>query len=339
MNKKIVYYIVVLVFIASSAAVFFIYGNITAKEKKISSSINTKLSKLKNIQINIDKNIKGIKRIELPVLRFGYSFNGNESYFISEIIKAGKKYGIKLSYVKLTGIKKNNNTANFYFKTSGFGTPAYIYSFIKDLEYNYKINLKKIYISKNYVKNDVVSFSSILAVYAISKPEMLSNIAKLKSKIVPPGNFGTINPFVYLIKKKKKKVVVAENVYKKLAHSSAMKESGFYNKKGVLFFERNDFDSALSMFKKAVKLNPDNYRALSNAALDEYEIKNYGGSIFYAKKALMYKKLWQIHFILGLSYMRLKMFPNAEYNFKEALELNPSNGKIKYYLNISKNRR
>jgi hypothetical protein len=92
------------------------------------------------------------------------------------------------------------------------------------------------------------------------------------------------------------------------------------------------------MFKKAVMLNPDNYMALSNAALDSYEAKNYKESIFYAKKALSKRRMWQINFILGLAYLRSKNFP-SEYNFKEALKLNPSNRRIKYYLNISKNRR
>ena len=93
------------------------------------------------------------------------------------------------------------------------------------------------------------------------------------------------------------------------------------------------------MFKKAAMLNPDNYMALSNAALDSYETKNYKESIFYAKKALSKRRMWQINFILGLSYLRSKNFSEAEYNFKEALKLNPLSGRIKYYLNISKNRR
>ena len=327
--------------------VFLIYRTLTAKEKKIGSAISVRLNNLEIIQKHIAENIKSIKNIELPVLRYGYSFNENDGYFISEIISASKKYGVKLGHVKLIHINKNKNTAVYSFKVSGSGKPSDIYSLIKTLEYNYKIELKKFYISKNFNKENDVSFSSLLAAYVISKPEMLPGIVKLKANLSPPYNFGTINPFVNVPKTKeavekierKPAKKITENVYRKLSNESNIKESDFYNKKGVSFFEKNNLGKALAMFKKAVMLNPDNYMALSNAALDSYEAKNYNESIFYARKALNQKKLWQVNFILGLAYLRIENFSEAEYNFKEALKLNPSSGRIKYYLNISKNRR
>ena len=349
MNKKNIYYIAILVFLASALGVFLIYGTLTAKEKRIDSEINIRLANLKSIQEHIAENIKGIKNIELPVLRYGYSYNENDGYFISEIVNASKKYGIKLRYAKLIHINKNKNTAVYLFKVSGWGKPADIYSLIKTLEYNYKIELKKFYISKNFNEAKDVSFSSLLATYVINKHEILSAAAKLKAGLLPPGNFGKINPFVNSPEKKEavektemkpaKKIKIAENVYKKLSNESNVKKSDFYNKEGVFYFEKNNLAKALEMFKKAVMLNPDNYMALSNAALDSYEAKNYKESIFYAKKALSKRRMWQINFILGLAYLRSKNFPGAEYNFKEALKLNPSNRRIKYYLNISKNRR
>jgi tetratricopeptide (TPR) repeat protein len=188
-----------------------------------------------------------------------------------------------------------------------------------------------------------------LAACVINKHEVLSAAAKLKAGLLPPGNFGKIDPFVNSPEKKEavektemkpaKKIKIAENVYKKLSNESNVKKSDFYNKEGVFYFEKNNLAKALEMFKKAAMLNPDNYMALSNAALDSYETKNYKESIFYAKKALSKRRMWQINFILGLSYLRSKNFSEAEYNFKEALKLNPLSGRIKYYLNISKNRR
>ena len=347
MDKKNIYYIAILVFIVSMLGVFLVYRTLTAKEKKIGSVISVRLNNIETIQKDIDENIKSIKNIELPVLRYGYSFNENDGYFISEIISASKKYGVKLDHVKLIHINKNKNTAVYSFKVSGSGKPSDIYSLIKTLEYNYKIELKKFYISKNFNKENDVSFSSLLAAYVISKPEMLPGIVKLKANLSPPYNFGTINPFVNVPKTKeavekierKPAKKITENVYRKLSNESNIKESDFYNKKGVSFFEKNNLSKALAMFKKAVMLNPDNYMALSNAALDSYEAKNYNESIFYARKALNQKKLWQVNFILGLAYLRIENFSEAEHNFKEALKLNPSSGRIKYYLNISKNRR
>jgi len=360
-NKKNTYYIAILVFIVSTLGVFLIYETLIAKEKRIGSAISVRLNNLENIQKRIAENINSMKNIELPVLRYGYSFNENDSYFISEIIKTSKKYGVKLGYVKLIRTHKDKNTAVYLFKVSGSGKPAGIYSFIKALEYNCKIQLKKFYISKSLNEEAGVSFSSILAAHIISKPEILSGIVKLKANILPPGNFGPgnskmINPFVNVPKTKevaetikmkparkaltgRKKIKIAENVYKKLSNESNIKKSDYYNKKGVSFFKKNNFGKALVMFKNAVILNPDNYMALSNAALDSYEIKDYNESIFYAKKALSRKKLWQINFILGLAYLHSENFSEAEYNFKEALKLNPSSVQIKYYLNISKNRR
>jgi len=348
-NKKTVYYIAILVFIASALGVFLIYGTLTAKEKKIDSEINIRLANLKSVQKHIAENIKGIKNIELPVLRYGYSFNENDGYFISEIVKASKKYGIKLRYAKLIRINKNKNTAVYLLKVSGSGKPADIYSLIKTLEYNYKIELKKFYISKNFNEAKDVSFSSLLAAYVINKREILSAATKLKTGLLSPGNFGKIDPFVNSPEKKEtvekteikpaKKIKIAESVYKKISNESNIKKSDFYNKEGVLYFKKNNFGKALEMFKKAAMLNRDNYMALSNAALDSYEAKNYSKSIFYAKKALSKRKMWQINFILGLAYLRIKNFSEAEYNFKEALKLNPSSRRIQYYLNISKNRR
>ena len=347
MDKKNIYYIAILVFIASALGVFLIYRTLTAKEKKIGSAISVRLNNLETVQKHIAENIKSIKNIELPVLRYGYSFNENDGYFISEIISASKKYGVKLGRVKLIHINKNKNTAVYLFKVSGSGKHSDIYSLVKTLEYNYKIELKKFYISKNFNKENDVSFSSLLAAYVISKPGMLPGIVKLKANLSPPYNFGTINPFVNVPKTKeavekierKPAKKITENVYRKLSNESNIKESDFYNKKGVSFFEKNNLSKALAMFKKAVMLNPDNYMALSNAALDSYEAKNYNESIFYARKALNQKKLWQVNFILGLAYLHSENFSEAEYNFKEALKLNPSSRRIKYYLNISKNRR
>ncbi len=346
-KKNIYYYIAILVFTVSILGIFLAYQTFTAKEKKIGSMINIRLNNLENIQKRISDNIKSIKNIELPVLRYGYSFNENDDYFMSEIVRASKKYNVKSRNIKLIRTNKKKNTAEFIFKVKGLGKPEDIYSFIKTLEYNHKIELKKFYISKNFNSKNEVYFSSILAAYVINKHEILPDIVKVKAKLLPPDNFGKIDPFKYSVEAKKpvKKIIskpskkIAENVYKKLSEESRIKQSDFYNKEGVRFFDKNNLSKAYVMFKKAVMLNPDNYMALSNAALDSYKTENYNDSILYAKKALKLKKLWQINFILGLAYLHIENFSKANFNFNEALKLNPSDEQIKYYLNISKKRR
>jgi tetratricopeptide (TPR) repeat protein len=363
-NRNIKYIIAALVFIVSVAGFIIAYKTLTAKEKKIGHTIRTRLGKLEDVQNHIEENIKSFKKIELPVLRYGYSLNENGSYFISEIIKASKKYGIKIDYVKLISVKKNKNTAVYLFKMKGSGETGDIYAFTKILEYNYKIDLKKFYIGKKLNYGDNVSFSSTAAAYTINKQEILTAAGKQNSVLLPPENFGTINPFVNNPIRKKtaakpkqepklkskpksetealirpKKYKVSENIYKKLSTKTGVKESDSYNKRGAMLFKENNFNEAMDMFKKAIFLNPDNYRALSNAALESYETKNYKKAIFYAKRALTLKKMWQINFILGLAYFHVENYSEAEYNFKKAEELNSSDRQIRYYLNISKNRR
>ncbi len=359
-NKNIIYYIAVSILAASVLLFFLSYGSIIGKEQKIDSKITVKLDKLKKIQKKIGENIKGIRNIGIAGLRYRYSFNEKSGYFISEIARSSKKCGVKLNHIKLIKKNKNKDAVHYIFDMSGYGKTTNIYLFIKSIEFNYKIELNKFRINKGGGVGGEPVFFSVISVYSIKKSAVLRNVSKLKNNVALPGNAGIINPFIDIsrVKKtvnknkfkpqkrkknfpvsRKKMKKVYEYANKKLSKESKLKESNFYNKKGVSFFRGNNFSAALPAFKKAIILNPYNYKALSNAALDSYEMKSYDESIFYGKKALNRKNLWQINFILGLAYLHKRNFSEAESYFKQALKLNPSNVNIKYYLNISKNRR
>lgn len=356
-NKKIFNSILAIILVTSIFVFYLFFQNAVEKEKKMNSKIDKKVNRLKIIQKDIAENIGKIKEIGIPSLRYGYSFNENDQYFISKVLNDSKKYYVKLSYIKLNYIKKHKNRELYSFKISGHGKPKNIYLFIKTLEYNDKIQLNK-FLIKNKTSKDYVSFYSDLSVYAIKKTYVLTDILKYKRNLTPPPQtFGTINPFfapavskIYAkkiesakkyppeIKSKKLKIEkekISNKVYEKLTYKSKLKKSDYYNKKGVAFFVREDYGRAFEMFKKAIALNPSNYQALSNAALDNYEKKDYNIALLYGKEALRQKNVWQINFILGLIYLRSSDFLKAKHYFTRSLELNPSNYKIKYYLNIA----
>lgn len=356
-NKKIFNLILAIILIISIFIFYFFFQNAVKKEKEMNSKIDKKVNHLKIIQKGIAENIGKIKEIGIPSLRYGYSFNKNDQYFISKILNDSKKYYVKLSYVKLSYFKKHKSREIYSFKISGYGKPKNIYLFIKTLEYNDKIQLNK-FLIKNKTNRDYVSFYSDLSVYAIKKTDVLTHILKYKLNLTPPPQtFGAINPFFapavskkYVkkiksagkyppeVKSKKLKIEkekISNKAYEKLAYKSKLKKSDYYNKKGVAFFVREDYGRAFEMFKKAIALNPSNYQALSNAALDNYEKKDYNSALLYGKEALKQKNVWQINFILGLIYLRSGDFSRAKHYFAKSLELNPSNYKIKYYLNIA----
>ncbi len=360
-NKKFFYYILAIILVASISVFYLFFLNAVKKEKEMNLKIDKKVNYLKIIQKNIAKKISKIKKIEIPTLRYGYSFNENDQYFISKILDESKEYYVKLSYVKLNYFKKHKNRELYSFKISGYGKPKNIYLFVKTLEYNDKIQLNK-FLIKNETNKDYILFYSDLSVYAIKKTDVLTHILKYKLNLTPPPQtFGIINPFLapaiskkhikqikskkeYLPKisnkKYKKKIKTAKKkisnkIYEKLTYKTKLTKSNYYNKKGVSFFVQKNYNMAIKMFKKAVALNPSNYQALSNAALDNYEKKDYNNALFYGKKALKQKNIWQINFILGLVYLRNGDFLKARHYFSQSLRLNPSNYKIKYYLNIA----
>jgi len=353
-KNNIYYYIAGLILVASVFIFFLFYMTVAGRERKLNLAVIGKINKLKTVQGNIAKNIDEVKDIKVTALRYEHSLNENSEYFASGIAGASKKYKIKLNYVKFIRINKSKDINRYSFEIAGHGKPANIYLFIKMLEFNYNIILEKFTITKSRRNTDYASFKSDLFVYAIKKTIVLRSIEKLKGNPVPPPErAGMINPFVYVapvekpVKKIGKHIViykksVTKSAYKKISiilHESKPEESDAYNKKGVLLFLRGDFNGAMAFFKHAIALNPHNYKALSNAALDNYERKDYNDSIFYAKKALRQKELWQINFILGLAYLRNKNFSASLYYFKKSSRLNPLNDKIKYYLNIARNKR
>lgn len=366
-NKNFIYFILAAVLIISVSVLYLFSQSVVKKERQNAVVINNEVNSLKIIQKNIDENIGKIKKIDIPVLRYGYFYNKNSGYFISEILNDSRTYHVKLNYLRLKHSEKHKNMESYSFRISGYGNLSNVYLFIRTLEYKDKIQLSN-FLIKSGTKSNNVLFYSDLSVHTIKKSYILTHILKYKHNLNPsPRALGIINPFrmpimvkqpvklaehvkpvkpaqpvksvkQYPLKTSRNKLKSKFKIKKtneSIVQESRLKKSDAYNKKGVSFFVQKKYEMALDMFKRAIEQNPSNYRALSNAALDNYEKKDYNNALFYAKRALELRNAWQINFILGLIYLRDNDFVRARHYFSKSIRLNPSNYKIKYYLGIA----
>ncbi len=361
-NKNFIYFILGALLVVSVSVFFLFSKSIAKKERETGNIINNNAAHLKIVQENIVKNIGKIKKIDVSALRYGYFHNRSASYFISNILRDSKIYHVKLNYIKLKYSEKRKNSGSYSFKISGYGKSRNVYMFVRALEYKDKIQLDK-FLVKSASKGGYVLFYSDLIVHIIRKSYILTHVLKHGRNLnPPPSTLGIINPFQipimvkqhteltkpaikeYPLKTSHKKIKstsdviknsIPKKIHKSITQESRSEKSDFYNKKGVAFFVQKKYAMALGMFKRAIAQNPSNYRALSNAALDNYEKKDYNGALFYAKRALVIKNAWQINFILGLIYLRDDDFMRARHYFGRSIMLNPSNRKIKYYLDMA----
>lgn len=364
-KKNIGYIIAVLIFAVSVAAFFVIYENISAKEGRINGEISSNLSRISGVQNAISKNIESLNKLEIPLLRYGYSFNENDEFFISDFSGAARRFGIRPKEVKLVSSNKKKYSVSYLFKVAGYGERKNIYLFINYIEEKDKAILKKFKLYMPDGKNLPYSFYSEISVNAIKKSEVIPPISKLvPAGPAESGSFGPVNPFAAIPAekapvRKSAGVKVTRNQRKEpvfgkagtsgipRSHSGAPghytakeinpAQSEVYNKEGVTFFNKKMYGKAYEMFDNAARLNPSNYMALSNAALACYKLKNYGKSIYFGKNALKMKNIWQINFILGVDYLKSGRNSEASAYFKRALKLHPGDKTIAEYLKIADN--
>lgn len=136
-----------------------------------------------------------------------------------------------------------------------------------------------------------------------------------------------------------------------------------YYTQGQGSYQKKDYKNAVENFKKAIELNPNDFRTYFNIAASYYEmkdlkeaIKNWQTALKYKKDDLMTMKLitlaeqgmdrrgeveavkiklmkepsnWELHAMLAEAYLKDKdTVKDAEREYLEVLRLNPSNSKI-----------
>ncbi|MHB1664649.1 MAG: tetratricopeptide repeat protein [bacterium] len=360
--KKNIHLIFIFAILLSLIFFYLSYSFSFKKERQIGNRINNKELLLKNIKLNINSKETAIGKLNIKPLAFNYFSKENNYFFISKISKTAINYNLHLDYINYKGLKQYPYGKIYLFNMAGRGNFLNVYNFIKTLEYKYKIVINN-FIFKKDKKNYFLSFYSKLRIYEIKKNYLTVPAAfSFYSKLNPPFIYKkNINPFNFKVLKKKteltkkieikpkhriakpfKKILKKENntelayaVKLSEEHKIDISKSDKYNKEGIMLFKNNRYNAALNKFKKSILLNPKNYIALSNTALDYYIKKNYNKAKFYIKKAIKLKNnKWQFYFILGLIYTKHNKLLLSKNNFKKAYLLDPQNKKLLYYINI-----
>lgn len=362
--KKNIHLIFIFTILLSLIFFYLSYNFFFKKEKQIGNRINNKQLLLKNIKLNINSKETEIGKLNIKPLIFNYFSKKNNYFFISKISKTAINYNLHLYYINYKGLKQYPYGKIYLFNIAGRGNFLNIYNFVKTLEYKYKIVINNFIFTKDK-KNYFLSFYSKLRIYEIKKnyltvPVDFSFLSKLNPPFIYKKN---INPFNFKVLKKKmeltkkienkqkykpkqriakpfKKILKKENntelayaVKLSEEHKIDISKSDKYNKEGIMLFKNNRYNTALNKFKKSISLNPKNYIALSNAALDYYIKKNYNKAKFYIKKAIKLKNnKWQFYFILGLIHIKHNKLLLSNNNFKKAYLLDPKNKKLLYYI-------
>ncbi|MHB8326884.1 MAG: tetratricopeptide repeat protein [bacterium] len=367
--KKNIHLIFIFIILFSLIFFYLSYNFSVKKERQIGNIINDKELLLKNIKLNIKNKETEIGKLNIKPLMFNYFSKENNYFFTSKISKTAINCNLHLDYINYKGLKKYLYGKIYLFNMAGSGNFLNIYNFIKTLEYKYKIVINN-FILKKDKKNYFLTFYSKLRIYEIKKNYLTVPVTfSFLNKLNPPSIYQkNVNPFSFNILKKKteltKKIEIKHKIIKpfkkvpskiyirkkilkkennktlfyalKLSkeHKININKSDKYNKEGIILFKNNRYNAALNKFKKSILLNPKNYIALSNTALDYYIKKNYNKAKFYIKKAIKLKNnKWQFYFILGLIYIKHNKLLLSKNNFKKAYLLDPQNKKLLYYIN------
>lgn len=97
--------------------------------------------------------------------------------------------------------------------------------------------------------------------------------------------------------------------------------------KGVEYHDKGMYKEALDMYKKVLKLNPDNVSAMSEMAFTYFAMGDYQKSLEYALKAAKYKTklLAHIYTEVGNAYDGLNKPYYALAYYREAIKIEPDN--------------
>jgi tetratricopeptide (TPR) repeat protein len=98
----------------------------------------------------------------------------------------------------------------------------------------------------------------------------------------------------------------------------------FYNNRGDEFFQRKDYDKAISDYSQAILLNPKYGTAYDNRGLAYYYTKNYDKAISDYSEAIRLSPVDSVlYYNRGLAYYYSKDYDKAISDFNEAIRWNP----------------
>lgn len=97
-----------------------------------------------------------------------------------------------------------------------------------------------------------------------------------------------------------------------------------YNNLGILYGDMGNVEGAISLFKKAVDIDPNYVYAYNNLGKAYNLLGNKKEALFYYNKALeLYPASLEAHYNIGNIYTELKRYEEAIAAYKKALEISP----------------
>lgn len=107
----------------------------------------------------------------------------------------------------------------------------------------------------------------------------------------------------------------------------------YYNKKGKEYYQKNEYDSAIEYFYKAITVDHHNAQAYNNLAMTYWLKNNPSEAIKYFKKANSINKIYTQPLVnLAAVYKQLGDKKNQFYYLQKAIKLNPSDYLAYYWL-------
>ena len=162
-------------------------------------------------------------------------------------------------------------------------------------------------------------------VHELVESSIESKNGKIAATDVAVHHYGNANPSVVRAKRK---------YYLQLCKKKVKKEpnASSYYELGVLYKENENFDDAISSFKKTIELNPKHSTAFYELGIIYGQQKNYDEAIKNYTESLRVKENSEAYQSLGVCYLKKGMLKEAYRNLVKAMLMNPN--KYSVYNNL-----
>lgn len=111
---------------------------------------------------------------------------------------------------------------------------------------------------------------------------------------------------------------------------------GFYNNLGIAYTRKKRFSEAIDVYKKTLKLHPNDVMALLNFSTTYIDAGEYNKALEQLRKALEIKpNSASAHFYSGLAFIHLGNKKKAMESWKKTIELDPKHGGAYYNLSLA----
>ena len=125
---------------------------------------------------------------------------------------------------------------------------------------------------------------------------------------------------------------LAIDLFKKAVEKNSSNPQFYYNL-GLAYVKTEEYELAINKFKEAISLNPKDADTLQNLGIAYYKKSRFEEAVQSYKKAIEIKPNdYEIYDNLGISYFSMKMYKDSIDCFKKALNLNKNNPSLAYNL-------